>query len=74
MVCLQGLYYCVQGKYEFFNASYQLPLNENTTDPPRHNALHGLMYGRRLTVTGSDITDSHATLQLSHHFDKPLPG
>jgi aldose 1-epimerase len=68
------LLYIAQGKYEFFNASYQLPLNENTTDPPRHNALHGLMPGRKLAVTGSQITTSHASLQLSYHFDKPLPG
>ena len=64
----------LQGKYEFFNASYQLPVNENTTDPPRHNALHGLMSGKKLTVAGSQITSSFASLQLSYHFDKPVPG
>ena len=32
------------------------------------------MYGKKLTVTGSDITDSHATLQLSHLFDNTVPG
>ena len=54
--------------------TYQLPLNENTTDPPRHNALHGLMYGRRMKVTGTKFTISYGQLQLSYHFDKPLPG
>ena len=32
------------------------------------------MNGRKLTVAGSEITDSHASLQLSYHFDKPVTG
>ena len=64
----------MQGKYRFFNSSYQLPLNENTTNPLHQNALHGLMDGRRLTETGSKITDTYASLQLSYHFDKPVHG
>ena len=49
-------------------------MNENTTDPPRQNALHGLMSGRKLNVTDSEITDVYATLELSYHFVKPVPG
>ena len=49
-------------------------MNENTTDPPRQNALHGLMNGRRMTVTNSEINDTHAMLELTYHFDKPVPG
>lgn len=49
-------------------------MNENTTDPPRQNALHGLMDGRKLDVTDSEITDSYASLELSYNFNNPVPG
>ena len=32
------------------------------------------MPGRRLSVTGTQLADTFATLQLSYHFDKPVPG
>ena len=60
-----------QGKYQFFNTIYQLPVNENQG---RYNALHGFMDGKKLRVTDTALTDSHANLQLSYHFDKPVPG
>lgn len=32
------------------------------------------MNGRRLRETGSEITNTYASLQLSYYFDKPVPG
>eukprot|EP00731_Ephydatia_muelleri_P019665 Em0012g490a len=53
------------GKYTFYNDTNDLPLN----DPPRQNALHGFLDGKKLTVFNTDITDYYATLTLLYDFD-----
>ena len=53
---------------------YQLPLNEISVDPPRVNSLHGFMNDKQLTVTNTKVETHYALLELSIHFDQPLPG
>lgn len=49
----------------FFGQQYNLPVNENDTHV---NALHGLLANKTLSVVGSEITYSSATLTLSLDF------
>jgi aldose 1-epimerase len=62
------------GRYEFFDSVYHLPLNEISVDPPRVNALHGFMDGKKMVVTDTESTSNFARLQLSCSFNQPLPG
>ena len=55
-----------QGKYTFFNGTYQLNVNENNTNPPLVNALHGMMANTTLKVYAMQVTDIYALLTLSH--------
>ncbi len=47
-------------------------MNENTTT--QHNALHGLMANKVLTVEKTEETDTFARLELSYSFDGKEPG
>lgn len=58
----------MQGKYTFYNSTYQLPLNEQSTDPPRSNAMHGLLVDRIMTVNAATTDTTSAKLTLSHSF------
>ena len=55
----------LQGKYTFYNDSNQLPLN----DPPRENALHGFLAGKKLVVYSTDISDYYGSVTLLYDFD-----
>ena len=64
-----------QGRYEFLNSVYHLPLNELSADPVRVNALHGFMNGgKKMSVTNTKTTSTYGLLQLSYSFNHPLPG
>ena len=64
-VCIIYTHY-IQGKYTFYNDTHQLPLNENSVDPSRHNALHGLLAGKKLAVESQRASDENAQLHLSY--------
>ena len=59
-------YVYFQGKYTFFNGTYQLDVNENSTNPPRVNALHGMMANTMLMVYVMEVSDDYALLTLAH--------
>ena len=56
------------------NTVYTLPLNEISKDPPRVNALHGFMNGKKMSVTKEKVSNTFGLLELSYHFDQPLSG
>lgn len=47
-------------------------MNENTTNPTRVNALHGLMANTTLMVNKTEATVDYATLVLSHTIDEGM--
>ena len=51
----------MQGKYTFFNDTYQLPLN----DPPRQNSLHGYMPGKKMAVSNIQENDGYGSFVAS---------
>ena len=51
----------VQGKYTFYNNTYQLPLN----DEPRVNALHGFLPKKKLNIVSKVTTDTLGILCTS---------
>ena len=77
LTCVKYLTYCTlyqsqpifQGNYAFFNGPYHLKCNENSTNPTRVNALHGLLAGKKMTVEKQVVTDDYAELRLSYHFN-----
>ena len=65
------LHLLIQGRYTFFGTDYDLKMNEDTT---YHNALHGLMAGKQLSVSARNITYSSASLVLSLDYDGSVTG
>lgn len=68
-----GYFYFIvhsQGKYTFYNNTYQLPLNEKSENPPRRNSIHGLLAARIMTVTNTIASQDSAALTLSYNFRK----
>ena len=63
-----------QGTYTFYNETYRLPLNEDSTDPPRLNALHGLLAGKKLKVVNQSADEFQANLHLFYEFDDEVRG
>ena len=74
VLLLVAYFRIMQGRYEFFNSVYYLPLNELSIDPPQINALHGFMDGKKMTITDTQTTARYGLLQLSYTFNHPLPG
>ena len=54
-----------QGKYTFYNGSYQLPIN----DVDNNNAMHGFLENKTMEVTYEAATVYNAVVVLSYQFD-----
>lgn len=55
----------MQGQYIFYNKSYQLNVNENTTYV---NALHGYLANKTMKLESEEFTETYASLTLSYMF------
>ena len=66
---MQILPFFLQGRYTFFGESYQLPVNEFSSDPIRINALHGFMANKVMDICKIETTSEHALLGLSYFFE-----
>lgn len=63
-----------QGKYTFFNKSYQLKVNENSSNPDHLNAIHGLLAGKIFKIEKVDPSSVSAILGISYSFLGNEPG
>ena len=55
----------IQGKYSFYNETYQLPIN----DVDNNNSIHGFLEGKVMKVEAQQATVLGAVLVLSYQFD-----
>ena len=60
----------LQGKYSFYNGSYQLPIN----DVANNNAMHGFLENKTMNIEAQSAGKTSANLQLSYQFDGKDPG
>lgn len=67
-IIIMFVLFSFQGQYTFFDKSYQLNVNENSTNPTRLNALHGLLAGKIFKVDRVDSSNSSAILGISYTF------
>ena len=55
----------IQGKYSFYNGSYQLPIN----DVDNNNALHGFLVNKTMKTEVQETSTLGALVMLSYQFD-----
>ena len=56
------------GRYTFNRQSYQFPINE----PERNNALHGFIYNKELEITGIELFENSAFIELTYTYHGDL--
>ena len=63
--CHEIIAVMVQGKYSFYNGSYQLPIN----DVDNSNAMHGFLENKTMKVEVQETSTLGALVKLSYQFD-----
>ena len=58
------------GAYQYLDNAYQLDINEKSLN----NALHGLVFDKTFQLTGSEMHEERAKLELTYKSDGTLPG
>lgn len=58
------------GTYQYNDTPYQLDINEKSLN----NALHGLVFDKTFRLTGSELLEERAKIELTYKSDGTLPG
>lgn len=58
------------GKYQWENTNYQLPINR----PQENHAIHGFLYHKAFEIDREKIKKKKATIRLKYHYEGDYPG